>query len=272
MHYIIKIITLFIVLSVSIVKGQNYSGKTLNKNNEAVSYVNIGVLLKNIGTVSDADGFFSLQLKPEYDNDTLMFSCIGYYPFKIKVSDFKQLNNKQIYLSQKVINLKETIIKAKAFKYRTLGVKASSKNIKTGVVATKGAECGILIKLNKPAMIQTLNLNIAECEYDTVFYRLNIYSVKGNDIDTNVLQSPIYITITKDQIKDFMSFDLKNYNIRVKGDFLITLEYVKDLGPGHIWFCSSLFHASYFRETSQAEWMSMPLGGFGLTVDVAMER
>ena len=153
-----------------------------------------------------------------------------------------------------------------------MGIHTITNNIFTKVFAKKGYECGILIKLNKPAIIQKIHLQVARCTYDTVFYRVNIYNVERNDIYTNILERPIYIKIAKDQIKETISFNLMDYNIRVDNDFLITLEYVKDLGPGEISFHSSLVHGSYFRETSQDTWVTIPLGGFGMTVDVAIEK
>lgn len=268
-----KILMLLVTLSVYSLFGQTYSGKILDsKTNQPIAYVNIGVLLKNTGTVSDDNGNFQLLLKKDLDNDTLKISCIGYQSLTIKTSDFKQLKDKSIYLNPSSILLSDVIIKAKKYKYKTLGITTNSDNVQTSVYAAKGYECGILIKLNKPAIIQKIHLNVAQCTYDTVFYRLNIYNVERSGKYTNILERPIYIKIAKDKMKDKISINLMEYNIRVNNDFLISLEYVKDLGPGKVSFCSSLFHASYFREASQGDWLSVPLGGFSLSVDVAIEK
>ena len=41
-------------------------------------YVNVGILGQNLGTVSDRNGNFSIELMEQQLEDTLRFSCIGY--------------------------------------------------------------------------------------------------------------------------------------------------------------------------------------------------
>jgi len=52
-------------------------GRTINPNSEPLSYVNILVKGTSIGTVSDAEGFFSLSIEGA-DSLTLLFTYIGY--------------------------------------------------------------------------------------------------------------------------------------------------------------------------------------------------
>lgn len=54
----------------------------------AVPYVSIGIEGKNVGTMSDAEGNFVLPVADAAGNaDTLLFSCVGYAPRKIPVSE-----------------------------------------------------------------------------------------------------------------------------------------------------------------------------------------
>src|SRR5476651_2034578 len=55
--------------------------------NEALSYVNIGIKHKNIGTVSLRDGSFNLTIPPENKSDTLTFSMVGYNDYKSAILD-----------------------------------------------------------------------------------------------------------------------------------------------------------------------------------------
>ncbi len=50
----------------------------------------------------------------------------------------------------------------------------------------------------------------------------------------NILREAIYITMPKELVKDEIQIDLQERNIIVDGDFLVTLEHVKDLGDGYL--------------------------------------
>ena len=76
----------------------------------------------------------------------------------------------------------------------------------------------------------------------------------------NVLQKPIYISLPKEKVKELISINLKPYNIVVEGNFLITLEHVKDLDPGNLFFSVGLSKKTYYRKTSQGIWEKVPIG------------
>jgi hypothetical protein len=53
---------------------------------------------------------------------------------------------------------------------------------------------------------------------------------------------------------------LRSKDILTNGDFLITLEHIKDLGEGHLLFCAGLGTKTYFKKTSQGKWEAVPVG------------
>lgn len=63
-----------------------------------------------IGTVSNADGKFVLQVPLQFESDTLVISSIGYKSFKTTVSDFD--NTHEIYLEEDVASLDEIVLVA----------------------------------------------------------------------------------------------------------------------------------------------------------------
>jgi hypothetical protein len=258
---VLILITLHFFLANSVF-GQKYSGLILNKKTLLpIEYVNIGIAGKGIGTVSNNNGKYVLILDAEFENDTLLVSCIGYYPFSIKVSEFKKLKTQTIYLDEKIFSLKEVVIHPKIYKERILGITSKSKSFTAGFKENKlGYEFGILIKVKKSTIIEKVNINIALCTYDTILYRLNIYKVVGRMNFENILQKPIYIKLSKDQINEKVIIDLESYNLEVNGDFLITIEHIKDLGPGELMFCGSLLDKTYYRLTSQGNWYTIPMG------------
>ena len=253
--------------------GQNeISGIVLNTTSkQPVEYVNIGIVGKNVGTVADENGKFSLLIESQYQNDSLLFSCIGYEAYSVKISDIKP--NEVINLQEKSYLLAEVVVKPRVFKERVLGITSKSKLMSVGFAKNSlGYECGLLIKVKKTAVIKKVNVNIAVCRYDSIFYRLNVYEVNGENDFENILREPIYVSASKEEIlKDGLQIDLEAKNIVVNGDFVITLEQVRDLGDSSIWFCTSMKQKTYFRDTSQGSWETIPIG-ISLSVVADVEK
>jgi len=268
-HFIVAILTLLPIF----VFGQKYSGMVINKTTgKVVEYTNIGIVGKNMGTVSDDKGKFELTIDSQFDNDTIKFSNLGYISYSIKVSDFKKLKSLNINLEEKPYQIKEVTINPITFKHKTLGISTTSKVIQAGFDENKlGYECGILMKVKKSAKLEKVNINIATCTYDTIFYRLNIYKVTDKKEFENILQKPIYVNIPKDKIKGKLEIDLIPYNLIVDGDFLVTLEHVKNLGKGGLYFCVGLAGKTYIRRTSQGDWDTSPIG-ISISVDAMVEK
>lgn len=79
-------------------------GKILNKkNNDPISYVNIGIPKHAEGTVSDEDGNFHLKFKDS--NDTVIISAIGFFTIKKSVNEL--LQNGEILLQPQIHEIKE---------------------------------------------------------------------------------------------------------------------------------------------------------------------
>ena len=91
----IKKISFSILISLSFIYStfaqKSFSGTVISSNlKDPLSYVNIGVLNKDIGTVSNEKGKFELELKEEFLKDSLTFSIIGYRSLTIPIVDFEK--------------------------------------------------------------------------------------------------------------------------------------------------------------------------------------
>ncbi len=98
---------------------------------EPIPFVNIGILGKNIGTVSDTNGQFTLDI-PQSEivpKDTLRFSSIGYQSLDFLVKDLATLP-KEIKLQKTTLLLPTVTINPKKYKrLKTLGHRANSDKI-----------------------------------------------------------------------------------------------------------------------------------------------
>jgi len=267
------LLVLFLYLFFSnTIDAQTIRGRISSTFGERIEFVNIGIIGKNIGTVSDRLGEFQLTLDKVSDNDSVKISCIAYYPLTLTVKEFKNFHNQVIELDEQIFELAEIKVSPKEYKHKTLGVKTSSKMIQGGFTDNMlGYECGILMKIKKSAILERVNINISTCSFDSILYRLNIYRQTESDDFENILRTPIYIKLPKTSIKETISIDLKPYNIVAEGNALVTVEHIKDLGEGQLLFCAGFINKTYYRKTSQALWETVPIG-LSISVEAKVEK
>lgn len=263
-------IVLFIVLFFcwGTMFSQQVSGVVLNKsNNQPIEFVNIGIVDKNIGTVSNIDGRFSIVIdSASVINDTLLFSAIGYESKWIQISNLLSGDKPSVRLEKKSYEIAEVVVSPTKIKEKILGVKTKNKSISAGFDKNElGYELGILMKVKKRAILKQVNINIASCSYDSIHFRLNIYKVKENKSFENILIEPIYIEMPREKVAEEIEVDLRGKNINVESNFLITLEHIKNLGEGHLHFCAALANKTHYRKTSQGKWETV---GIGVSISV----
>ncbi len=265
-------VLIFFIIPVPL-SAKVFTGRTIDdKTSEAIPYVNLGISLKGVGTVSDETGYYTIDIDNRFAEDTIIFSCIGFEPLVISVKDFTEIIAGEVRMTRKVFEMKEVVIKPKSYRFRNLGIRTKSKMIGAGFKDNLlGYECGVRMKNKKSAELKKLRINIAACTFDTVFYRVNIYSYRSRKEIVNILEVPVYLKLSKDQMKEELVVDLEKYNLAVEGDFLVTLEHIKDLGEGYLYFCAGFSGRTHFRMTSQAPWQSVPVG-VSLSVDANVEE
>ncbi|MGD1945350.1 MAG: carboxypeptidase-like regulatory domain-containing protein [Croceivirga sp.] len=203
------------------------------KTNLPLSYVNVGILNKEVGTVTDTLGYFDLQIEDGFDNDTLRVSRIGY-----KAKDFllenilNEADTVKIELVEEISELNEVVVSAKAFKRRTLGNKTESKFLGTGFGYDQlGAEMGIKINVRKnPTFVDAFNFTISHNRLSAKStFRLNFYEVDKGKPGKNILKDNILVPIEPKQTGK-VTIDLKPYDIILKNDVIVTLEWVANKG------------------------------------------
>ncbi len=241
-----------------LVVSQFYSGSVMTEERAPAPYVNIGVPNNNVGTVSDINGKFTIYLTNQKNSDSLVFSSIGFFSFSISIADFKAREKKIITLERKSYPLKEAIIKSAKPTLKRKGVTTDSELIIGKLVDSLGYELGVKIRNNKHSRLKNLYVNIGRSDYDSLFFRVNIYNVEHDRRFKNILTEPLYLTASKKETDTTIIFDLYPFEIWVKSDFLVTLEYVKNLGQGGLFYCAAAGKSCYFRTTSQGDWKKVP--------------
>jgi hypothetical protein len=188
---------------------------------EPIPYVNIWVENESIGTTSEENGSFSLDIKEE---KVLVFSALGYESKKLSSK------NELILLKPKVFELKEVVVSS-AKKNKTIKVNSFKKN-KIKVFYGAGAEPTIIAKKIEPTdqiikhpYLKEINF-ISLCQLEKAklvlrFFEIDADGKPGDDY----LGENIIIIIKKGQ--NLNKLNLEKYNIRIpdKG-FFIAFEFL----------------------------------------------
>lgn len=248
----------------------------MDQNKQAIPYVNIGIVGKGIGTVSDFEGNFKLSLPDSLNNQILRFSCIGFKPVTSTVIAFKSrfnTGNASIIMEENIFSLNQVVVKPKVFKTKILGNENNSKAAVAGFVTNDlGSELGVIMHIKKaPTFIEKININLAYNSIGKIKFRMNIYNMKHGEPDSIILTQPI-IVVTE-QKTGILTVDMKPYNVSVTSDFLVSLEWIENYGNENLRFCTGLLNNNcLYRKTSQDAWHNARPAGIGINAEVVYEK
>jgi len=265
---------------------QTHSARLSNaESGTPVAFANIGIINRNIGTVSDTEGWFKIELDSLYSNDTMRISCIGYFDMQISVRDFKKRTGNNdpviIELLPKSYNLDEVIVEPGNTRSHTLGYACDSNSAYGNAFYSKelGTEMGVVIRLPRKAdeaYLKSFRCYVGDFSFETFPVRLNIYDLKNGLPDKNILKEPIFFEITS--TGEYI-VDLRKYNITTRDDVFVSLEYYRLLEKeeGKLVFCA--VHeagrnkgSSFYRWTSQGNWQKEMFDHVGFSIEVECRR
>ena len=240
---------------------------------EPLPYVNIGLINKNIGTVSDDYGYFELGVNAQLNaQDTLLFSMIGFESKSFVLKDFLAQQLIEVFLTEKATELDEVILTSdRKTKYQTkiLGNKTTSKLLYAAFTTNKlGNEMGFVVRGRKrPMILKKFNVSLVENDYGPIKFRLNFYDLVNGLPNENILNENI---IVETEIESgIVTVDLTPYEIVIDEDFFIAIEWIEDLGPGKLFFSGGFFGALLIaREVSQGTWSALGSTSVGMNVEV----
>ena len=250
--------------------GQILKGQIIDSNtNKPIEYVSVGVINTNYGTITDDKGYFEFEVKGQDLSSIIRISMIGYEPRKFSIQELVN-NNSEIKLVENPIQLTEVIIKPT--KERMVGATGFNKSCGWsgwgGLQERKGYEIGIKIELgNQYVKIKSLHVLFNRQAFDTSFYRLHIRSMKNDLILDELLTENIILSITNET--GWTQINLEPYNLILKGDVGLTLEWLKVKGinndramkingkleEAYILFKNQKNHFGLYRWGTEAKWI-----------------
>lgn len=237
----------------------------------SIPYATLGIDKKSYGTVANGEGIFRYSLSKELLNDTLIFSCVGYYPQQLCVKELPG-SFRKVYLKPKVTLMNEVVVKPKSdCKTVELG-KANHAGLgscdfywaREDFDDNRGRELGAIINLNpnKIYNIQNLNVYVLGGQFKKVLFRVCFYKVINGKVGSeNILSKDIHWEM-KNPDKGWITLDLKGENIILSDleDVVISLQWINseaiDKNSKYFPIKASYSAAKNFafRDKSNSEW------------------
>ena len=182
---------------------------------QPIPYVNIWVENETIGTTSEENGSFSLDIKEE---KVLVFSALGYESKKLSSK------NEIILLKPKVFELKEVVIEQPKFKkeieignYESSGFRISIGNINSAILFKPNDEMLAHPYLKKVIFLTKSDIDKAKIRIKIL--RVDVHNSPGESL----LDEEIIVIVNKGKNKN--SIDLSSYNFIIpKEGFFISFE------------------------------------------------
>lgn len=235
------IVLLTFILNKSL--GQTISGRVVDESTgEALEYVNIRVVNRNIGTVSLRNGEFMLSIPNVSKRDTVRFTYIGYKTVSQLIDSFYSTTQQVIKLKPEPYILDEVVVGAKP-ETQVLGNSKVGKRY-TGwgdFKSLRGRVRGLLIGgAECPVKVKSVSFRINHNEWDSVAFRISMFEVEGNMPRKSLLKENLFVTTNKKH--KWVKVDLNNLDIAICTRTVVTVEWVD--AWGHIGEYSNLLTLS----------------------------
>jgi hypothetical protein len=229
---------------------------------EPLPYVNIGILNKGLGTVSNEDGKFILKIsKEKHWSETIQFSSIGYTTITMPVQDliFDENAFLKLELQPKVEVLEGIVLTSKGQLKPYPEIVGYETSIQRNYGywnkdIALGGELATKIKVKKgPRKLRRLSFTVMEKASDSLLVRVNIYKNNEGLPHKNMAKDNIILTINSVGV---VNVDLSPYTIEVANDFIVSLELLQVYGNkvGLVLLASDMKGESYKRYASQDKW------------------
>jgi hypothetical protein len=231
---------------------------------EPLIYASVGIINRNLGTVTDSLGRFSLSVPVEFINDSIRISAVGYVPKTFAVKDIAAIPD-TIFLADDAVLLNEVVVKPLRIKHKTAGRKGDGGFIYIEVEGYKAAGQGLAIplKVKERAWLKEFGFAIMtdNAPLSHMKFRVNVYRKEG---DEYILENmhPIYFDYDKSQLHDgLFTYKFLREVMLEDGDFYVELEFLENFSNEYFIMKSKpLTGKTRYRYASQSKWETLPFG------------
>jgi hypothetical protein len=225
----VKIFTLLALFFVSIAGFcQNFQGIVRDsKTQEVMPYANIGIRGKQIGSISDQQGFFTVDLANAKPEDILVISYVGYTSKEFQISKLDLNKQYIVELTPSAQLLNEVVVRSKK-DLVVLGNKGkSSRHTGWGdFTSSRGRAIGLLIPAYEVSIrVNSLFFHLNACEFDSVLVRINFFSQRGEQLIPLASQRKNIFQIIK-QRKGWVEVRIVDYIVLDNTKAIVAIEWL----------------------------------------------
>ena len=233
------------------------SGRITDSLGLSVPYVNIGVVGKGKGTVSDSKGKYQIDLTGVVPKDSIYFSHLNYYRKAFAVKDLQR--DTKVILVEHVFELPSFIVSQKKPKLRTIKGKGTyvGEMYYAGQNVLSEVEMGNIIELKDSYLAKEFELPVLENTMPNLVLRLQILKIEDNSSLTPLVEKPIYLSIPQNNQKQKIIQELQV--VLPKGRIWVGLRTVEGSGDGHFILGGNLSGGYKFKDGTFKK-MDMNLG------------
>jgi CubicO group peptidase (beta-lactamase class C family) len=203
-----------------------------------IAFANIGVVNSTVGTITNQDGTFAIEIPGSYLGDTLLVSALGYGKKVIPVKTLPR-GHVVIYLSEKILMLEPVTVVGRKEKKKSfaLGNRYTKGGFLYADSVSSGAAMALLIENKYPAFHKELvfpvflekavlfidknslspfRIRVRIMEHDT------ITGLPGRDLLTES------VVETSSMKYGWLDFDLRPFNMKVDRSFFLVFEWIME--------------------------------------------
>ncbi|WP_090470914.1 hypothetical protein [Mucilaginibacter sp. OK268] len=163
-------------------------------------------------------------------------------------------------------------------KTKTIGHKARSGTTNNSFGVVQGAQVGIRMNAgHKLVELLKLSFHVDNLGKDTIPFKVNVYAM-GDKLPEgdNLVKEEIKGTIVREKDpggplinNQLISVDLALYKVDVKGDILVSVEFLNTMTGKSLGFsCGLLNGGTYYKKNPDTEWKKIPIVGADFNVQV----
>ena len=238
-------------------KSQILRGKVVGVKSQVV-FATVGIINENIGTITNENGRFEIEIPNVHLNKALTVSHIGYETLKLKIDSLSKCDHVIIKLREKVYLLEEVVLTSKKPRIKEYGNKTACKTFLSIQEGVTGTEIVMLIKPKHDIYLNSVSVNLLNQLEREFTLLLNIYSVNGKTQlpDLQLLKEQRIIRSTLK--KGWLEVDLNKDDIILKNPFYVGFQWVGfDKSNLLIGICNNSPLKSLYRSKPLGTWENL---------------
>lgn len=199
-----------------------------NPANQPIPYVNVYLPSAKTGVLSDETGTFTLATKELVDTTQAHFSCLGYTTTQVKIGELRRraaTSNCTVELTEATFTTPLVEVSGQAIELRqkTLGVPPPGRFRRSGYNASgSGKEYGTVIENKATCRVDELRVFVSNVGIDSFHVEMKIYDYRNGYPGPQLQHERLFLTILKEDNNQLFSVPIKDQQLYVNGDFLLT--------------------------------------------------